>query len=203
MKKALFLCLTVILVMTMSVSVFATGFVGSPSGSKFVFEYTHENGDCKSVVEIVGYNDRDKLDDETRKEFEDAYNKLKNDPNADKVSDVFAIRFSDCDSHDDHGTTTVILTEESMKDFDGLMQYVNGAWQAVKADKYQVAGDKLTISMEGTGIYAIALKGETVSPETDSLTVDGVSPVWYVLMGVSLAGLAVVAILYSRVKANG
>jgi len=216
------ICMMLVLIVTMSVSVFATSgsFIESPSNNQgpTLVEGKNEDEDCISQLIITPFGDRDNLSDEERKELEDAYDTIKNTDDlsdlcdaiedlAEKlgtstgnisVSDLFHIGNTDCDSHDEHGAFDIKLQADTLKNFAGLMYYSDGKWEMVDGAKVQ--GEHLIFKSDKMGPYAIlvnAAAGGVGAPDTG----DSMPWVYIALMAVSAIGLAVVIVNYKKKSA--
>lgn len=226
MKKASIFLFALVMVMTFTLTAFATngGFVGSPSGDSapVLDSYENEHDDCTIEVDVVPYADRADLDNEGRDAIEEAYQQIMNMTdgsvlaeafkqvaaqsgiNAEKlaVSDLFTMVFDNCDGHDAHGITTITLTTETIQHFAGLLTFEDGKWGVVAGDKYSIQGNKITF--EGTAVDAYVVLVDTSKMESSPVTANGgddtVSPLWIALMAVSALGLIIVAVLYTRVR---
>ncbi len=182
MKKFAMLCLTLLLIASMSVSAFAVGnFVISPSSNPapIVIDITPDSDDCDAVIVVTPYSERETLPDKGA-ELEDAYDDIKNTEDVSKlnedlaalaqekeipgadlgVSDLFDISMTGCDEkvheEENHGGFTVTLEAETLKDFVGLMYRDDeGNWVLVK--DVVVEGDTMTFHLEHFGPYAIVV----------------------------------------------
>lgn len=219
MKKVLAICLVVLLALSMSVSAFAApeGFVSSPSGrpAPGVVTFDPKDDGCTGQLVITPYGDKDKLDDDMKSQLEKAYNdvvgaddlKNLNDGLAEaagnktiKVSDLFSVHTTGCDSHDDHKDFDVVLEADSLKNFVGLM-YLNddGKWVLVKDAK--VSGtNHLEFSLEGfdgAAPFAIVVSTGTNTPTTGDT---GYTHIYLAVMCVSALALVVVVIAAKKKK---
>lgn len=211
MKKIAVSLLSLVLVMSLSVSVFAAGaFLSSPSNNHTeLVDYDFTDDDCDAILIITPYGERDTLDEDSRKILEEAYDQIAGTKNlgdlsdelkdlAEKlgvdvsnlaVSDLFNIGYEGCDDHTDHGYT-VKLKPEIVKNFVTVMQYVNGEWIVVENAK--VEGGYLTMSSKYYGPVAIVVeKGNTA-------TGDSFPWIYLALMVVSAAGLVTVAVMSKK-----
>ena len=89
MKKAVSICLALIMVMSMSLTALAAPgkFVSSPSGNRapIIIEYDNVFEECSAELIITPYAERNTLPEDLREQFEDAYNDIKE---TDDLSDL-------------------------------------------------------------------------------------------------------------------
>ncbi len=203
MKKIAVSLMAVLLVLTMTVSVFAAGnFVSSPSvqdGPTMVnFVFT---GDCDGKLVLTPYSERQSLTGEALTVFEGAYEQIKDSKDLTKlfpgvkipegmaglaVGDLFYVDYSGCDDHDSHNPFTATIKPEISDNIAGVYVQVNGEWIAVE---YKINGGELEITSDYYGPYAIVVGTDSVPGTGDSF------PWGYlVTMVVSAAGLVVIAI---------
>lgn len=222
MKKVLASIFAIVLALTVTVTAIAApgGFVSSPSGNKApsLIDGKNTDEDCPAELEITPYADRDDLDDETQKEFEEAYKSIAENDDLTKisddlgkiaddkdispsnlaVSDLFDISYTSCDDHDDHGAFDITLDPEVLDGFVALMRFEDGEWVVV--DNAKVDGDHLKFTTEVLGQFAIVVNtgsGSGDAPQTN----DTFPWVYIVLMAVSAIGLVVVAVMLKKKKA--
>lgn len=149
MKKVLAICLTVVMIATMSCAILAAngGFVSSPSAAQAP-KLVSVKGDGK--LEISSYADRDALSPEAREAFEAAYNTIVNAKDVTalnggiaalaekagaKASDLAVSDMFDISLAEGSGSFTVTLQTEAAKNFVCLLHYANGAWTIVEDAK--------------------------------------------------------------------
>lgn len=209
MKKILVSLMAVVLVLSLSVSVFAAGaFLSSPSNNHTTLEEYEFTDGCDAEIIVTPYGERDTLDDDSRKTLEEAYDDIANNKNlgdiveglkdfAEKngkdvsslaVSDLFNVSYEGCDDHTDH-EYTIKLKPELTENFVTVLQYVNGKWIIVENAK--VAGGYLTMSSKHYGPVAIVVDAGT--PTGDSFPW-----IYVVMMAVSAVGLVAVSVLYKK-----
>lgn len=197
MKKAVSICLALIMVMSMSLTALAAPgkFVSSPSGNRapIIVEYDKVFDECSAELIITPYAERNTLPEDLRKQFEDAYNDIKEtddlsdlnsrlaqeatklgvDVSALEVSDLFNLHETDCEIHEGHGKYDVTLKPETLKNFVGLLHYVNGSWSFVDNVSVTNNGEYLEFNTDGFGPYAIVVNtgaaGGTDGPHTSDL----------------------------------
>lgn len=207
MKKIAVCLLTLVLVLTMSVSVFAAGnFVSSPSvqpGPQMVdFKFA---GDCGGNLILTPYSKRDTLDKDSKTILEGAYQMIHDSDDLSKlfagikipegkkglnVSDLFFINYAGCEEHNDHNPFTATLKPEIVKNLAGVYVLVNNKWIAVD---YKLDGQNLIITSSYYGPYAIVVSNDGVPGTGDSF------PWGYlVAMVVSAVGLVAIAFAYKK-----
>jgi hypothetical protein len=221
MKKALSLALTLLMVITMCLPVFAGPgrFITSPSGvdAPELIESENSNDACNAKVVITAFADRHTLDDATRQKMEKAYNDIVNatdlaNLNADlaalaktmkidsgklAVSDLFDISYVDCADHDGHGYFTITLKPETVKNFVGLMHLNGDNWELVKDVK--VEGNNITFTVEELSPFAIVVDTSAGSPITGDFSNVGF---YVVLMAVSAIALILIVFKLKKREAN-
>ncbi len=218
MKKVIASILSLMLVLALSVSVFATGgFVKSPSLNQAptVENVTVENGTAP-VVTVTPYAERTDLSDEAAAAIETAYSEIAAaadvttlsddladiaaDKNVDAknlaVSDLFDI------SHDgqagtDYGTFEIKLGVATLKNFVALLHKTANGWVVVENAK--IEGDRLVFSVDSFSPFAIVVDNGEDSPSTG----DNANLALYIsLMAVSAVALVVVVVLLKKKKSN-
>ncbi len=207
MKKIAVCLMAAVLVLTMSVSVFAAGnFVSSPSvqDTPQLVDYVFV-GDCEGELIVTPYSERDALDEDDKTLLEDAYQlihdsedltelfdgiKIPDGKDGLGVSDLFFVDYDGCDEHDDHNPYTATIKPEIIDNVAGVYVFVNGQWIAVD---YKVDGENLVLTSNYYGPYAIVVGTGDVPGTGDSF------PWGYlVAMVVSAAGLAVIAVAFKK-----
>ena len=208
MKKLLAICLTLVLVMCMSVTAFAAGgFVKSPSGNEApTITDTDKDEDCPAEVVITPYGDRDDLSEEDRKAIEEAYKdilenedltklveelkeiaeELGVDPTSLSVSELFDVSIEGCTDHSKHGNIDVTIRPNTLNNYAALLAFENGKWTVVKT---VVNNDALKFTADKWGPYAIVLSKTNVSPQTSDATPYALA----VIAFASVIGVAVLA----------
>jgi len=220
MKKLFTICLALVMVLSLSVSVMAANnFVNSPSNNRapIIIECENESEDCTASVVVTPFGDRDTLSDEQKKEFQDAYDQIVNADKLDDlfndldsvitpgtivenltVSDLFNMHYTDCNTHDEHGKFKIELSTETLKDFVGLVQFIDGKWQTVTDAKVE-DGKYLSFTVKDLSTFAIVVdrsKAETTSPVTGAPTA---SYILYIAMAsVAFVGLASVLVIKKK-----
>ncbi len=217
MKKVFTVVLAMVMVLTMGVSAFAAtdSFFKSPSVNPApdLEKVDNPNDGCTAEIIITPYSERDELDDESQKDIEDAYDTIKNNEDGSSldealeeladddhpvdalaISDLFDIDYTNCDIHDEHDPVTITITAETANNFVGLLVYVNGEWKIVDGTTVNKEETTLTFKAAEFGPYAIVVDTEG-SPSTGD---PGIPWFWFVLLGVSGAGLIAVAIVSKK-----
>jgi hypothetical protein len=117
------------------------------------------------------------------------------------VSDLFDIDFSDCAQHAEHGSAKVHLTAETLDHFVGLLVYVGGKWMIVEGAEVDKEESTIKFLVEEFGPYAIVVDSTLAGNGADTGDA-GISWIWFVLMGVSAAGLITIAVVYRKNLVN-
>jgi hypothetical protein len=218
MKKVIASVLSLMLVLALSVSVFANGgFVKSPTLDKAptVEDVTVETGTAPTVT-VTPYDDRHDLTTADKADLEVAYNEIKAAADltkvaadltkvaADKkveaknlaVSDLFDI------SHDgaagtNFGTFTIKLSADEIKNFVALLHKGANGWTVVESAK--IEGDHLVFSVEDFSPFAIVVDAGAGSPSTGD---NANLPLYIALMAVSAVALVVVIVALKKKKSN-
>lgn len=217
MKKVFVIVLTAVMIASLTVSSFAASFVSSPSGNSAptLVSGKFESEECDADLVITAYSQRSTLSADGKTAIETAYTAIKsaNDVsslNADlaalakskeikgtnlAVSDLFDVSYTGCDSHNGHGKVTVKLSAETLKDFVGLLHYVDGSWELVSGAT--VSGDELTFTVSSLSPFAIVVDATPDSPPTkDNGTV-------YLLAAVAALSLAAAAVCFKKSRKEG
>lgn len=198
MKKLFAIIVTVALMLTMSVSVFAAPgqFVQSPStnSAPTLISVEKDNEDCTADLIITSYSERYLLPAELKALIEKAYDEIVSSKDlstlhADlaavaaslniagtnlKVSDLFDIRYEGCEDHDETHTFTIVLGADTLHRFVGLMHMnLNGEWELIKNAKVVNNGEALQFSISNLSPFAIVVDtsdAEGDSPVTSNIT---------------------------------
>lgn len=180
MKKLVMISLAIMVVLGMSLSVFAAtgGFIVSPSRNQApeLVGVKPADDDCEiESATITAYADRDQLSGEARGDLEEAYAKIMGTPNigdlnaaivelATKigakvedlaVSDLFDIQVPDCDGHGNHGEVTITFEAETLANFVCLLHYYNGEWIVIDNATVSEDGTELTFGSKEFSPFAI------------------------------------------------
>jgi hypothetical protein len=221
MKKVLACILSLILVVALSVSVMATGFVKSPvlNDAPEIKDFeTEVDHTCGYDLAITPYEDRADLADEAQQEIEKAYEDIKANADLTKmvadlakvaedkkiekenlaVSQLFDISEEDCASHTDgHGTVTIHLTAD-LKNFVALLHKTDAGWVVVNSAKVTGA-DTVSFSVDELSPFAIVVDA---TEEKNVSTGDNANLALYIsLMAVSAVALVVVLVVMKK-KSN-
>ena len=207
MKKTLAIILSLVMVLAICVPAFAAegDFIFSPGKKPTdVVDSKSEHEDCPGEIVITPYPERDKLDDESKKEIEDAYEDISKetdewkklieeiakqlgvDPEDIGVVDLVDIGFTGCDE-EGHEPYTITIDVQDLGKFAGLVQYVDGNWQLVLGASAEDGRVTFTVS-KLSPVAILADTSAVSSPQTDD------SLVWIcaAMMISSLIGLAVI-----------
>ena len=222
MKKVLACILSLILVVALSVSVMATGFVKSPvlNDAPDIKDFETEipvEDNCNYDLEITPYEDRADLTPEAKQEIEKAYEDVKANADLTKlvpdltkvaedkkieaenlaVSQLFDISEEECATHNDHGTITIHLTAD-LKNFVALLHKTDAGWVVVSSAK--VTGtDTVSFSVDELSPFAIVVDA---TEEKNASTGDNANLALYIsLMAVSAVALVVVVVVMKK-KSN-
>lgn len=190
MKKVFIVVMFLVLVASMSFSVFATPgtFVSSPSlnPAPELIEGKNETDDCPATIIITAYAKRDQLSAELRQQLEAAYAEIVgakdvSELNAqlkavsDKmgvntsdlaVSDLFDISAIGCDVHGEHGAFDIILKASTLKNFVSLMHYKDGEWVIVDGAEVTKEGQHLEFTYDDFSPFAIVVSTTDIVPAT-------------------------------------
>ena len=222
MKKILVICLTLIMVASMTVVVFAapSGFLSSPSGKPgpTIESFDPDDDDCTADLIITPYSDRNTLPSELKTLIEKAYNDILNIGDLTKlnaelaklaakkkiegknlaVSDLFDIHTTGCDFHEGHFDFDIVLAADSLNRFVALLHMnKNGEWEVIDNARVTNNGEHLEFSVESLSPFAIVVDTSD-GPQTGDNTMIYVS---FILMIVSAAALVVVLIKSKKQKA--
>lgn len=199
MKKIVLVCLTVLMIFSLSLTAFAAdSFVSSPfkKGAPELVSAANESPDCTAKVFITSYADRASLPPETVEKLEYAYNafcgkvedrdltallaqiaeKYGIHVNDLSVSDFFDISATDCQNHEYHGQFDILLKAEALENFVCLVHYYNGGWRVVDGAEVTQGGTHLVFTEEEFSPFAIIvntgdtpLKDPTDDPSKDPI----------------------------------
>ena len=181
MKKVLSLCVALVVVMSLSLSVFAAdGFVSSPSANRtpILVSYDSESDDCDGKVIVTPYADRDTLPADLLAMIEKAFDevvaaaedltKLTADlaaVAADKniavenlaVSELFDVRYEGCTEHDDHGNFNIVIKADSLNKFVSLLHFNGEEWSVVENAKLVMVDGELCLAFTPESITPFAI----------------------------------------------
>lgn len=194
MKKIFAICLATLLVLGVSTSVFAGGFVSSPSNNSApaIISFDPANADCTAELVIVSYADRDRLPDEQREYFEKAYDSLKDSEWS--VSDLFFVTSEGCDDHDGHKGFKIVLDADTLENFADLMWMdEDGNWHSVNGAHINSDG-YLEFTLDNLDVPLAVVVNSATSPQT------GDNNDIYVYGALMLASAAAVVVLVVKSK---
>ena len=223
MKKVLAVFLTILMVFCMNFSAFAkTGeFIQSPSNNKapILVDHRCDSEDCYANLIITAFQDRANLPKNLFKLMEKAYKDIANCKNlADlcfglaqialdmhiselnlSVSDLFDIRYEDCETHDGHGYFQIVLKAETFKNFVALIHLSDNGWEVVEgAEVKEVDGEYyLTFRFDDFSPFAIVVNSAVVSDEVPNT---GDNNVVYFSVAVLAVAAFAVLIAIKKVK---
>jgi len=154
MKKLLAILLTMVMLLSLSVSAFATseGFVSSPSTrpAPEVESFEPADEDCDGWLVVTPYSEKEELPEALEKLLEKARDEVSSSKNLTElnedlenvakskniraenlaVSDLFDIHVAGCDFHDGHVDFDIVLSADTLSHFVGLLHMKkNGEWE--------------------------------------------------------------------------
>lgn len=185
MKKALAICLALVIVVSAAMMVFAApgGFVSSPSGNKapVIITVSYEEGSCEPKIVVTPYSERESLENEKEEDMNEAYDEIaankdlsalcselssiaesKNIPVSDlAVSDLFDVSAYHNGDHDYCGSITVKVSTETLRNFVALLHRdVDGTWEVVPNVIVDAEEGTLTFSADEFSPYAIVVNAD-------------------------------------------
>ena len=193
MKKIVVICLSLVMLFSLSMTAFAAGmFVSSPSGNRVPTLVGYMNGspDCSLEIKITAYADRDTLPDYDREQIENAYwqivnavedgndfykavevvaNDLEMSVSSISVSDLFDISAFGCTNHGEHLGTTITLQSETFENFVGMLRLKDGVWESIEILEYNKENNTITFYVEDFSPFAILVDndGGGMPPKTN------------------------------------
>ena len=219
MKKVLAICLMMVMVVSMSVTAFATpgGFVSSPSGRPVptVVEFAPSSDNCTASLVITPYGDKQELSNALRSLIEKAYKdvvdsddltklnaelaKLAADKNIDSknlaVSDLFDIHPTGCDHHKGHYDFDITLDVDKLNNFVGLLHMnKNGEWELVANAKVVNNNERLQFSVDSFSPFAIVVDTTIDGGDAPQTGDNSMIYVYVILMAVSALSLVVIVL---------
>lgn len=219
MKKVLAICLMMVMVLSMSVTVFAAsgGFVSSPSGNPApsVVSFNPSNDACTGRLVITPYGDRHGLPDALRTMLEKAYKEIANSDDltklnaelakiaADKgidgadlaVSDLFDIHVTGCDYHDEHADFDITLDADTLNRFEGLLHMnKDGVWELVADAEVINNGEHLKFSVDSFSPFAIVVNTGVDTPDSPQTGDNSMIHIYAIIMAVSALAIIVIAV---------
>lgn len=225
MKKVLAICLMMVMVLCMSVNVFAapSGFVSSPSGNPAptVVAFEPNNDDCTGRLVVTPYGDRHELSDALRAMFEKAYNDIVNSDDLTKlnaelakiasdkdingadlaVSDLFDIHVTGCDYHDEHVDFDITLDADTLDRFEGLLHMnKDGVWELVTDAEVINNGEHLKFSVDSFSPFAIVVDTSSGSPDAPQTGDNSMIHIYAIIMVVSALAIVVITVKSRKQK---
>ena len=221
MKKTLTIYLAIVMIIAMSVSVFAApgSFDGSPSGKPGpeLVEGDNETEACNAEIIVTAYGNRDQLSSEERVDIENAYSSIVGTqsvtslngkiegiantkgvaPAALAVSDLFNVSSTECALHDDHGRFKIVLSAETLKNYVCLLKYDNGAWVVVESAKLTNDGKYVEFVGDELGAYAIVVSTENAPQQPQKAGFP-----WWILIVIAVVTITVIVAVYLKKKAD-
>ena len=223
MRKIIAVCLMVIMLASLTLSVFSApgGFIQSPSNNPApeITEAINESEDCLGQLIITPYIDRDTLPEEDRiiiesiykqvvenKDLSAIYEELANvaakldiDVKDLAVSDLFDIRLINCDIHDYHGHFNIKLKAETLQNFVCLLHYYNGEYHVVKDARVLEDGEHLVFSEKEFSPFLIVTN--TGEEDPDAPQTNDMFPIYVTVAAVSGLMLLGLAVAYRKERA--
>lgn len=220
MKKVLTVLLMALMVVNMSVAVFAApgSFIISPSTrpDPELVEGNPVSDECSAQVIITPYADRATLPDDLRALIEDAYAqfvaatdlttfnadlaalaKEKDIPAIDlAVSDLFDIRYEGCLDHKEHGYFNIVMKAETLDRFVGLLHYHNGEWELIENAEVIVTDDgeyQLKFNVAEFSPFAIIVNTGDMDSNPPQAGMSKMIPVYGSVMIVSAVAIVLIA----------
>lgn len=192
MKKALAICLALVMAVSAAMMVFAApgGFVSSPSGNEapVIITVSYEDGSCNPKVVVTPYSERDTLEEEKEEDMNEAYDEIAANKNLSglcselssvaaaknipvsrlAVSDLFDISAYHNGDHDFCGSITVKVGTETLRNFVALLHRdADGTWEVVPGVVVNVEEGTITFSADDFSPYAIVVDtGSNAIPDT-------------------------------------
>lgn len=192
MKKALAICLALVMAVSAAMMVFAApgGFVSSPSGNEapVIITVSYEDDSCNPKVVVTPYSERDTLEEEKEEDMNEAYDEIAANKNLSglcselssvaaaknipvsrlAVSDLFDISAYHNGDHDFCGSITVTVGTEALRNFVALLHRdADGTWEVVPGVIVNVEEGTITFSADDFSPYAIVVDtGSNAIPDT-------------------------------------
>lgn len=225
MKKFVVICLTLVMMLSLSITALAANgaFIQSPSRNPApsVENFTpksDEDGKCDAELIITPYKERNTLPEDLLALIENAYDQIANTDdlstfNADlanlakekniegkdlAVSDLFDMRVEGCTVHKDHVEYEVEIEADTLTRFVGFLHMTkDGKWELIDNAKVVDGGKRLQFTVDDFSPYAIVVNRneEAVEPGDNSMMF-----VW--IMVAAASGLLLVALLAKKNKAR-
>lgn len=214
MKRIAAVCLTMAMVLSMSIGVFGA-FISSPSNNPapVIVSATPDDDNCDAQLKVTPYSDRDSLSDELRRMLEEAYDQITNNKGAFaeiiqkiadekgmsvsrlSVSDLFVIDAVDCDTHEEEGHKgfTITLKADTLKNLVSVIRFDGEKWGVVDILEWNEEAGTVTIHTDELGVFAFVV--DNGAPQTGDNTM-----VYIGIMVAAAVGLTVVLVSLKRRK---
>ena len=188
MKKITVICLAVIMVMTMSLSVFAApdNFVQSPSNNSDPTLVDYEVTPACEYLKVTSYAQRHTLPSEERGEIEAAYDEIVNaidlskfcdifaahlnkeniDPEDVLIKDLFDVTLFDCYHAEPHDGFIITVKFDDLSNFAGLLHREDGEWKMVEDVTIHDDGKTMTFKVDSLSPFAVAVDTSDEPPFT-------------------------------------
>ena len=224
MKKVLAVILLIAAVMSLTLPASALGkFYKSPSGNRVPELITYKNDDgCDAYLIITPYAQRNTLPDDLKAMIEEAYWTIANATDlttimpglkaiADAknidyknlaVSDLFDVRWKNCEKHAEHSFSDVEIESENLKGFVAFMHYnKEHKWEVIEDATVSVVDGKyrLHFSIKNLSPFAIVIDGSSGSSYTGDNSRIGL---YIAIMAASAASLVTVAVIIGKRRKN-
>ena len=222
MKKIIVICLSLVMLFSLSITALAANgaFIKSPSRNTapIIVDFkpsSNEDGQCNATLVVTPYNERNTLSAELLAKLEKAYADIAGTDDittfndaiakfaADKgiegkdlaVSDLFDIHVIDCTVHENHTSYNIQLDSDNLGRFVAFIHLnENNVWEIVSDAKVTEDGKRLQFSVDSLSPVAIVVnRNEAVEPGENTLII-----VWAFVAITS--GLLLVALLAKKKK---
>ncbi|MBR2152236.1 MAG: hypothetical protein IJ944_02985 [Clostridia bacterium] len=226
MKKVLALCLAIMVVLGLSVTVFAApNFVKSPSGKPApgVEDFIPDDDDCTADLVVTPFDDINDLEPAQKEDFQIAYDtiiktddvtKLNEeiakkaedlgiDPDDVDISDLFYVDCDGCDDHDNHTNGKIILDIDNPETFMGVIYLdENGKWQWVDGAVINGNGKLEFTAIDLDAPYAIVVNNTNgaAAGDKDPGTGEGMGIFFWIAFASTTALLLVLVLILFKKK---
>ena len=214
MKKIIVLFMAAFILLTLSISAFATngGFVSSPSNNQAPEMLKVKNGfeDCTSKFAVMSYADRDQLSEDARKALEDAYASIKETDDIASLNDAIVVvskklgvdvsHLAVSDLFDLAPKADAELEEgdkydfsvkaETLENFVCLLHYVDGKWEVVEDAEVSEDGENLEFEVDGFSPFAVVVSTGD-EPQYGGITAAAIIGIMALAVGTCGIGVAV------------
>ena len=223
MRKIIAVCLMVIMLASLTLSVFSApgGFIQSPSNNPApeLIEGVNESEGCTAQLIITPYIERDTLPEEDRLIIEGVYKQIVESPDLSAltedlidvaaklgvevkdlaVSDLFDVRYIGCDIHQYHGIFRIKLKAETLDNFVCLLHFHEGEYHIVEDAKVTEDGDYLVFTTNKLSPFAIVVNTSEENP--DAPQTNDMFPIYVTVAAVSGLMLLGLAVAYRKERA--